>query len=153
MDWQPPSKMHYVAAAGGPCLEQGGQTMHLKVTGAESGGELTVVEVQILPQNGPPLHVHEREHESYYVLAGEFEFVCGSETVRGGPGTFVHAPRGVPHRYANVGETPGRLLFSFTPAGIEAFFAAVADKRVPLTVERMLALAGDHGITILLPEA
>jgi mannose-6-phosphate isomerase-like protein (cupin superfamily) len=143
-------KIHHVAAGGGPCIEQGGQTMHVKLTGTQSDGELTIVEAVILPDNGPPLHVHAREHESYFVLEGTFEFVCGDDVVRGGPGTFVHAPRGIPHRYANIGAAPGRLLFSFTPSGIESFFFELG-KPQEMTVERMLALAAAHGITILLP--
>jgi mannose-6-phosphate isomerase-like protein (cupin superfamily) len=50
---------------------------------------------------GPPLHVHDKENEAYYALEGEFEFVCGSDAVRGGPDNFLFAPRGIPHRIRN----------------------------------------------------
>jgi hypothetical protein len=54
-------------------VAHGLQEMHLKLTVIESGGELTVIE---------------------NVLESEFEFTCGDNIVRGGPGTFVHSPRG-----------------------------------------------------------
>jgi quercetin dioxygenase-like cupin family protein len=125
--------------------------MHLKLTAAESGGELTVIEDVIAPGAGPPLHVHDRENETYYVLEGEFEFTCGDDVVRGGPGTFVHAPRRIPHRYCNVGSRPGRMLFGFTPAGIEAFFTELGSQK-ELNPPLMTEIARKHGITILPPK-
>ncbi|MGD1091990.1 MAG: cupin domain-containing protein [Bryobacteraceae bacterium] len=140
--------IHYVPPHGGPCITYGGQVMNLKLTAAESGGELTLIEDVIAPGVGPPLHVHERENEAYYVLEGEFEFVCGDDIVRGGPGTFVHSPRGIPHRYCNIGSTPGRMLFGFTPAGIEAFFTELGNQQ-ELTPPLMMEIARKYGITML----
>ena len=144
-------RIHHVPPNGGPCISYSGQVMHLKLTAAESGGELTVIEDVVEPGVGPPLHVHARENESYYVLEGEFEFICGDDVVRGGPGTFVHGPRGVPHRYCNVGATPGRLLFGFTPAGIEAFFTELGSQK-ELNPPLMIEIARKYGITLLPPK-
>jgi mannose-6-phosphate isomerase-like protein (cupin superfamily) len=141
-------RMHPVAAGGGVCLDWGNEKMSVKLGRAESGGEMTVIEAEIQSQDGPPLHVHERENEAYYVLDGEFEFVCGHDTFRGGPGTFVHSPRGIPHRYRNVGATSGRMLFSFTPAGIESFFGELRAQK-QLNPEVMTKVAMKHGITIV----
>ncbi len=102
----------------------------------------------IPPEVGPPLHVHEKENETYYVLDGEFEFVCGEDHVRGGPGTFVFAPRGVPHRYKNIGSAAGRMLFGFTPGGIEAFFTELGSQ-TELNLQVMTEIARRHGITML----
>ncbi len=143
-------RIHHVPAGGGPCIADARQTMYLKLTATESGGELTVIEDIVAPQTGPPLHVHAVENEAYYVLEGEFEFTSGDDTVRGGPGTFVHSPRGIPHRYQNIGETDGRLLFSFTPGGIEAFFQELSDKKAA-DPKAMTEIASRHGITILAP--
>jgi mannose-6-phosphate isomerase-like protein (cupin superfamily) len=146
-------KVHHVRPGEGPCLGYGGQVINVKLSSEESGGELTVIEDLIPPKFGPPLHVHSRENETYYVLEGEFEFACGDDTVRGGVGTFVHAPRGLPHRYLNVGDTPGRLLFSFTPAGIERFFGDLTEQKDHLTPELMSTIAAKHGITFIPPKA
>jgi quercetin dioxygenase-like cupin family protein len=122
--------------------------MNVKLTAAESDGEMTVIESIVQPQAGPPLHVHDKENESYYVVEGDFEFVCGEDTVRGGPGTFVFAPRGIPHRYANIGNAPGRVLFGFTPGGIEAFFTELGNLQ-EFTPERVTNIARKYGIKVL----
>jgi len=142
--------IHHVAPGEGPCIRYGGQTMHVKLGAAESNGEMTLIEDVIPPNGGPPLHVHEKESESYYVLEGEFEFVCGEDRVTGGPGTFVFAPRGVPHRYNNIGTQPGRVLFGFTPGGIEAFFTELGEQP-QLNPQIMTDIARRHGITICAP--
>jgi mannose-6-phosphate isomerase-like protein (cupin superfamily) len=35
------------------------------------------------PQGGPPLHVHQREDEMFYVLEGEFKVQCADQTLYG----------------------------------------------------------------------
>lgn len=142
--------VHHVPAGQGPCICYGSQEMNVKLAAAQSNGEMTVIEDLIQPNDGPPLHVHEKEHESYYVLEGEFEFVCGEDRVSGGPGTFVFAPRGLPHRYKNVGTMPGRILFTFSPGGIEAFFSELAAQS-ELNPQIMTEIARVHGITICRP--
>ena len=53
---------------------------------------------------GPDLHIHERHTDAFYVLSGE---LCvslgpdGAHNVRGRAGTFVAAPAGVAHTFAN----------------------------------------------------
>jgi mannose-6-phosphate isomerase-like protein (cupin superfamily) len=141
--------MHYVPARQGPCITYTGQNMNVKLSAAESNEEMTVIESIVDPKAGPPLHVHEKENEAYYVLEGEFEFVCGEDTARGGPGTFVFAPRRVPHRYANIGNAPGRILFGFTPGGIEAFFSQPGNLN-EFTPEKVTRVAWKYGITMLL---
>jgi mannose-6-phosphate isomerase-like protein (cupin superfamily) len=142
--------LHHVPAGCGPCIRYGGQEMHVKLGAPQSNGELTLIEDVIPPGSGPPLHVHEKENESYYVLEGEFEFVCGPDRASGGAGTFVFAPRGLPHRFKNIGTAPGRVLFAFTPAGIEEFFRELGSQS-ELSPTLMTEIARRHGITILSP--
>lgn len=141
-------KVHHVPAGEGPCICYGGLELNVKVGAAESSGELTVIEGAIPPNAGPPLHVHSKENETYYVLEGQFEFVCGNDHVTGGPGTFVFAPRGLAHRYKNIGTEPGRVLFGFTPGGIEAFFTELGSQR-ELNPQIMAEIASRHGITFV----
>lgn len=75
-----------------------------------------------------PRHVHGREDEAWYVIEGELTFQVGNREAVAGPGTFVYAPRNVPHRY-RVTKAPARYLLIFTPSGIEPLFAEVADLR------------------------
>ena len=100
--------------AGGP--------LTVKVRGEQTNGTLTALENVIAPNDGPPLHTHANEEESWYVLEGDFRFMLGAE-IRSAPvGSFVFVPRGTPHCFQNVGDEPGRLLVLFTPAGMEGFF-------------------------------
>jgi mannose-6-phosphate isomerase-like protein (cupin superfamily) len=125
--------------------------MRVKVGAAQSGDEITVIENLKIPAGaGPGLHIHEKENELYYVLDGEFEFVCGDDRVCGGPGTFVFAPRGLPHRFKNIGSAPGRMLVSFTPGGIEGFFTELS-AQTALNPQILGEIAGRYGITLVAP--
>ena len=75
---------------------------------------------------GPPLHVHPSFGEGFYVLKGELTFRMEDETVSGGPGTFVFAPRGVPHTFANLSGSRARALIFCAPAGFERYFEWLA---------------------------
>ena len=51
--------------------------------------------------DGPGPHTHDDEVDSFYVLEGEAEFQMGDERGRFGPGSFVSAPPGALHTFAN----------------------------------------------------
>lgn len=103
-----------------------GERYTWKVTGAESGEAYALIEGEVPPQAGPPLHVHRREDESFYVLAGTYEFQVGAQRLQLGPGSCVFGPRGIPHTYKNVGMTASRHLVMITPAGFEKFLEALS---------------------------
>ena len=132
----------------GPQFVVLGDHMTLKIHGRDTGGIFSQMEASCQPQVGPPLHIHYREEETFFVIEGEFEFVCGDLRTTGRPGTVVHLPRGVAHRFKNIGESMGRLLITLTPAGAEDFFAEVG----ALTPEqqsdlpKVAALAARYGL-------
>jgi len=79
------------------------------------------------PGDGSPLHTHEAQDESWYVLEGELRFKLG-DTMQAAPaGSFVFVPRGTVHAFQNVGRAPARILVIFTPAGMEPFFERFAE--------------------------
>src|SRR4029078_11069148 len=78
----------------------------------------------------PPLHIHRREDETFYVIAGEITFFVGDPRVEGTGRDFVFAPKGVSHAFL-VTSDHAEYLTSFSPAGAERFFAAVAPSVVP----------------------
>jgi quercetin dioxygenase-like cupin family protein len=92
------------------------------VRGLQTNGALTALEVRNPPGEGPPLHVHGREDESVYVLAGEIRIKLGDEVRAAPAGSFVFIPHGLPHTWQVVGEDEGRMLVTFAPAGMERFF-------------------------------
>jgi quercetin dioxygenase-like cupin family protein len=106
-----------------------GGPLTFKVRGAQTHGVLTALENVIPPGQGPPLHTHAREDESWYVIEGELRFKLGSEIHRAPAGSFVFVPRGTPHCFQNAADAPARILVMFTPAGMERFFDASPPSR------------------------
>lgn len=96
--------------------------MTIKATAGSTGGAFGLVESLIAPGFSPPLHVHHREDESFWVLEGEVSMRCGDRTFRAGPGSFVFLPRDVPHTFVVEGDTPARMLTLLTPGGGEGVF-------------------------------
>jgi quercetin dioxygenase-like cupin family protein len=92
------------------------------VTGAESGGAYFAMEAVVPAGGGPPMHTHQYENETFYVLEGECSFYLGADEILAGPGDFVNIPIGTKHYFHNHGPEPARMILTFTPAGIERFF-------------------------------
>lgn len=74
-------------------------------------------------KGGPPRHLHHGEDEWFYILAGEYLVEVGGVLHHLKTGDSILGPREVPHAFAYVGESTGRLLITYAPAGrMEAFF-------------------------------
>ena len=94
-----------------------------KVSTEDSHGGLLVVEMTHHTKGGPVRHFHYDQDEWFFIVEGEYIFEVGQERTRLKPGDSLFGPRKVPHVWAFIGDTPGRILFIFTPAGqMEAFF-------------------------------
>ena len=88
-----------------------------KVGTGDTQGALFVMEQHIPKPGGPPLHLHHEQDEFWYVISGEYLFQVGSERYHAQAGDCLLGPREVPHAYAFLGPSGGRILISFTPAG------------------------------------
>jgi mannose-6-phosphate isomerase-like protein (cupin superfamily) len=67
-----------------------------------------------------PIEAQKKEDfqaEWFYALEGEFSIEVGQERITLKPGDSLLAPRKVPHVWAYVGATRGRILIAFMPAG------------------------------------
>jgi mannose-6-phosphate isomerase-like protein (cupin superfamily) len=94
-----------------------------KVSSQDSSGGLFVMEHTNTKKGGPPRHLHHNEDEWFYAIQGEYIVEVGSDRVRLKSGDSILAPREVPHSFAFVGSTPGKLLIGFTPGkNMEEFF-------------------------------
>ena len=71
------------------------------------------------PGDGPPLHVHPREDDAFYILEGEVVMIVDDDEVTVGPGTFVLVPPGVPHTFANRSQSAARIVNVHAPAGFD----------------------------------
>jgi quercetin dioxygenase-like cupin family protein len=99
-----------------------GGPMTYKLRPEQSGGRQTAFEMRIAPGEGPPLHKHANEDETFYVIEGRLRFKLGEEIGQASEGSFVFVPRGTQHCFQNVGSEMARILVSFTPSGMEGFF-------------------------------
>ena len=146
-----------LAPGEGRAVHMSGDTYTFKAVGETTDGLFTLFESIIPPGGGPPPHIHLRESEYYYVLAGELEIMGAGETFLAGVGTFVNIPKGTLHRFKNVGTAPAKLLLFFTPAGIEGMFFAVGQPVTPglsaappdaAEIAKLLAVAPEYGVEI-----
>ncbi len=146
-------RAHVVAPGGGDALQgPAGGPLRVKARGEHTGGALTVVENVIGPGEGPPLHAHADEDESWYVLEGTLRFLLGDDLAEAPAGTFVFVPRGLPHCFQNIGDTPARILVMFTPSGMERFFERFAAMPAgPVTPDTFAQAGGAVGMTVLGP--
>src|ERR1700761_7741926 len=92
---------------------------NVKASRPTTGGALSVFESTI--EAGPPLHVHDRDDECFYVLDGDLSVRCGSDVFDAAAGSFVFLPRGRPHRFW-ARDTSARLLLIAVPGGVEHDF-------------------------------
>ena len=129
----------FVPPGGSRDSDETGTRRHItvKVSGADNGGALAVLEVPTARDAGPSLHTHHVENEWFYALEGEYDIQVGAEIFHLKPGGSVYGPKLVPHTWHDVGETSGRMLVVAQPAGhIEAFVKdlekmTTAELRVP----------------------
>ena len=139
-----------------------GMLITFRAVAEETGGEYSLYEQTVPPQLGPPPHIHRQETEAFYVMEGEFEFLKGDETVRVGAGSFVHVPRGVPHAFRNVGDSPARFLAIVTPGGLhEKLLGEIGEPAPreslpplpegPPDVERIVRIAEKYATEVLPP--
>lgn len=83
-------------------------------------------EFRALPGFDTGSHIHSRIEELFYVLDGQMELRAGDRIADGGPGTFACIPAGVPHAFANRGNSPARMLLVCAPSGHERYFEELA---------------------------
>ena len=109
-----------------PHLAVAGGTYTVLLTGADTGGRYTLIDMYVPPGGGPPPHRHDFE-EMFTVLEGAIELTFRGAMVDVRAGETVNVPANAPHAFRNAGAGPARLLCMCTPPGQEHFFAAVGD--------------------------
>ncbi|MGW6292192.1 cupin domain-containing protein [Streptomyces sp. NPDC055058] len=135
-----------------------GDTTTVKLSSAQTGGALGVLETSVPPGGGAPPHAHGREEETFYVLSGDFGFVNGDETIQAGPGDLLFIPRGNRHGFTNIGNLPGRLLVFIAPGGHEGFWldngidpepGRSAPAPTPQELAALAAEIAEHQVTLM----
>ncbi len=121
------------AAGSGPATWALGALFERLVGGDETGGRLGASLVTQPPGTAPPLHVHTREAEAWYLLEGTLTYQAGDERVDLEPGGFIYLPRGVPHGFRTTSAV--RYLALTLPGGVMELYDEVGtpapERRLP----------------------
>jgi len=139
--------IHVRSGEGERLVFPGAIELTILVPGSASDGAFAIYEDIVQPGVGPPRHVHRSQDEVFFVLDGKFDIEIDGQLSRAASGDVAYVPRGAVHAFKNVGSEPGRLRYTFTPAGdteamFRAFFdAAQADNLAP---ERMAEIAARY---------
>ena len=135
-----------------------GVRMRCLLTGRETGRSFCLFENSSPGDSGTPVHVHELEDETVFVLEGELQAVVDGKAAIVQKGEAVFMPRGVPHQLKNTSGSPSHYLIQCTPSGFEDFVAQagsvmgrgeVAVPPSPSEIQLMKELAPRFGIRIL----
>ena len=142
-----------IPSDGGKKINVLGIPMVIRVHGRDTGGVISAVESHDVPGGGPPPHIHHREDETFQVLEGEYEWTVGGEKFIAQKGATIFAPRGIPHTYRYLGQTPGSLMCVITPSGFEGFFEEIGalSSQPAQNIPRVREIAKKFGLEILPP--
>lgn len=75
----------------------------------------------------PPVHVHRRTDEGFYVLSGTYGFLLDGTRIEARAGEHVLVPKGHPHTFWNSSVESASCLIILSPAGFEEYFLALAE--------------------------
>jgi quercetin dioxygenase-like cupin family protein len=100
------------------------EEVFFKIGGHEVDGLFDYFEIRVGYLDGPPLHIHSIQHETFHVLEGLLTVRVGDQIVQAHPGDFLYIPKGVVHTYSNVTEgTIARAVGNLSPGGFDKFVA------------------------------
>lgn len=105
-----------------------------KVMGSVTTGNLDIVDHRVPAGYAPPLHVHQKADEVFFLVDGNLEVHCGDDVWHAAPGSLVFLPRRVPHGFVNSDEGPARTLLINAPAGFGDLIVALGDPAPQLTM-------------------
>jgi quercetin dioxygenase-like cupin family protein len=135
-----------------------GGLYEILVAGEETGDKVTVMRMTAPAGTGSPPHTHPGE-ESLYVLEGELNVHIGDDVVAARPGEMFHFPAGTREWFEAT--TQATVLVTYTPGGIDKFFAEVGEPASNRTLppssdqapdfERIIRVAGQYGMNIDAP--
>ena len=107
-----------------PHLGVVGDTYTILVSGADTAGRYTLIDMHVPPGGAPPPHRHDFE-EMFTILDGEIELTFRGVSAVARAGETINVPANAPHVFRNASERPARLLCLCSPAGQEEFFKEV----------------------------
>ncbi len=128
-----------------------GMPTYLKISGQDTGGQMSMFYGEYRRKQGPPLHQHDLD-ETFYITEGEFLFKLGDKKVKAVAGTTVFIPRMLPHTFLVTSEV-GKTLFMVSPSGnVEALFAKYDSYQTFPSVEEVMRVSAEMGCPVLGPQ-
>lgn len=130
----------------------GDTSTHFLATGGLTGGEFGLVEESAKRGVSVPLHRHDADTESFYVLDGHIAFYLGGEPAAlAVPGTFVHIPGGAIHGFRVESDT-ARYLILTTPRHVEFYRAiTVSSPEAPIDGDVIESACQEYGVAFIGP--
>jgi mannose-6-phosphate isomerase-like protein (cupin superfamily) len=134
-----------------------GGLMTVHADARETNGRFALIETSGVSGGEPPLHLHEREDELFYVLEGRLKVTRGSEELILEAGDSAFLPRCVPHTF-KIRSDYARWLVYITPGGFEEYFRILGKPAKQLVPEpnpappdfgRTRSVAAQFGVSFL----
>lgn len=101
----------------------GGSVHEVVFDGTATEGRLTAFRSTMRAGAASPVHIHDEDDETIFMVEGTGVFWAGDQRWEVGPGDAVFLPRRVPHSYTFTSDAA--ILTVCNPAGMETFFRAV----------------------------
>jgi len=149
-------------------LKYAGEVITLLAKATETNGRFAFMEVKVRPGTEPPPHIHEREHELFYVLEGAMRFYTPEKTFDVQAGGVAFLPQGQPHTFACLTNEIRALLLAAASGeqtvGMDGYFLAMGEPAHDMVVpdgeitnavddpEQTIKVAASWGIRVLTPE-
>ena len=122
--------------------------------GSLRGGRFDFMVGEINYLDGPPLHVHREQDDTFFVLEGVLTVQVGDEVFDLGPGDFATVPPGVPHTFGNIrkDQPAVKAVNLMTPGGLDEQFRDMAlIGETASDPDKVAGLREKHGSTIVGP--
>jgi quercetin dioxygenase-like cupin family protein len=126
-----------------------GGVVHLRATAADTSGAFALLEHVGRRGYGSPVHAHEADEETFFVIDGELRVEVGDDVHAVGAGGVALLPRDLAHGFV-VTSPSARFLTLHTPAGFERFVTEIGAAPVP-GPDEFARIAATYGITIIGP--
>ena len=149
---------------GGEIISVVGGTYRILVSGKQTNGAFSTIEMLVPPENGPGPHSHANFYESFYIMEGEVEVHSEAGTYTARKGSFVVVPEGgIIHYFKNASDQMAKLLCMVVPAGLEEFFEEIGQPVAagellppppmdPESISKLQQIAQKHGQILYPPD-
>ena len=149
-------------------MDMMGDLLSFLATGDATGGRSAFFIHTSKPGNEPPPHLHEREHETFFILEGILEFYCDGKIMLAGPGELVFLPANVAHAFF-IRTASAKMLTCLQASGnravgLDKYLAEVSKPAESMAIaeessaytggvpEKVITSAIKNGIKMLSPE-